>query len=130
MRIMMAAAMAAALAGPAMAQDAPPFFANTLPSQSVGPILEGYGALRGEGAALDAKTSELIALAVAAQIPCEYCVYAHAKNARSAGATEAELREAVATAGMVRLFSTALHGAAYDLEAFKTEHDAVAPPIN
>ena len=116
--------------GTAAAQDARAFFSETLPSQSVGPILQGYGALQGEEAALDKKTSELIMLAVAAQIPCQYCVYAHAKNARSAGASEAELREAVTAAGIVRLFSTALHGAAYDFETFKSEHDAITPPTN
>ena len=129
MRIQLVAA-AMMLCGAAGAQQAPTFFTETLPPQSLGPILQGYGALQGEDAVLDRKTSELIMLAVSAQIPCQYCVYAHAKNARSAGATDAEMREAVAAAGMVRLFSTALHGAAYDFETFREEHDAIAPPVN
>ena len=116
--------------GSVAAQDAPRFFTESLPAQSVGPILQGYGALKGEDAALDEKTLELIAVAVAAQIPCQYCLYAHRKNARNAGATDAELREAVAMGGMIRPFSTALYGAGYDFETFKTEHDAIAPPTN
>jgi len=89
----------------------------------MGKMLEGYGALGGEGASLDTKTRELIALAIAAQIPCPYCVYAHRNNALKAGATEAELREAAAVAGYVRLWSTAFQAAEIDLEEFMAEHD-------
>ncbi len=39
---------------------------------------------------LDAKTRELIAIAVAAQIPCSYCVYGQTKNARAKAASEEE----------------------------------------
>lgn len=110
----------------AVAADGPPdFFKNTLPENAIADILKGYGALQGEGAALDPKVRELIALAVAAQIPCEYCVHAHRSNALSHGATDAELREAAAVAGYVRMWSTVLHGAAYSLESFKAEHDAM-----
>jgi AhpD family alkylhydroperoxidase len=129
-RIALAAAAAVALTGAAQAQDGPPFFTETIPPQSLEGLMSGYGALTGEDSELDYKTLELVALAVAAQIPCDYCVYAHAKNARSAGASEAELREAVAMAGMVRAFSTILNGNSYDFEAFVAEHDAIAPPTN
>ena len=40
------------------------------------------------------KTKQLIGLAVAAQIPCAYCVYAHTKFAKAAGATDAQIKEA------------------------------------
>jgi AhpD family alkylhydroperoxidase len=60
---------------------------------------------------------------VAAQIPCRYCVYAHMKGARAQGASEAEIREAVATAADVRQWSTVLNGMNYDFEAFKAEID-------
>lgn len=123
-----AACLAATLAVSALAQDAPGYIVETYPSPVIGPFLQSYGALKGEDASLDARTHELIALAVAAQIPCTYCVYAHAKNARRAGATTEELREAVAVAAFVRHFSTAFNGAALDFEAFREEHDALAPP--
>ena len=128
LRIATAACLAASLAVPAMAQDAPGYITETYPSHVYGPFLQSYGAMKGENASLDTKTHELIALAVAAQIPCTYCVYAHAKNARRAGATTEELREAVAVAAFVRHFSTAFNGAALDFEAFREEHDTLAPP--
>ena len=113
------------LAGTAAADGPPKFLEDTLPGQVLGPLMQSYGALDGEGAALDPKSRELIALAVAAQIPCDYCVKFHGDNARDLGASEAELREATATAGFVRMWSTVLHGADYDLDAFAAEHDAM-----
>ena len=109
--------------GTANADGPPEYFRETLPPAVLGPLLEGYGALSNESAAIAPKMRELIALAVAAQIPCAYCVHAHSSNAKAHGASEEEIREAVATAGYVRLFSTALHGNGYDLDAFVAEHD-------
>jgi len=125
MKPLIAGILFVALGGTASAQDAPSFFKDSLPEHAIGLMLRGYGAFLGEDAALDAKTRELIALAVSAQIPCEYCVYAHRNSALKLGATEAELREAVAMAGYVRMWSTAFHGAQIDLDEFKAEHDAV-----
>jgi AhpD family alkylhydroperoxidase len=48
--------------------------------------------------ALDAKTCELIALAVAVTTRCDGCIGSHAVAARKAGATEGELSEALGTA--------------------------------
>jgi len=125
MRTIAAGIIVVALGGSAIAQDAPGFFKDSLPEHAIGPMLRGYGAYLGEGAALDAKTRELIALAVSAQIPCEYCVYAHRNSAMKFGASEEELREAVTMAGYVRMWSTAFHGAQIDLDEFKAEHDAL-----
>ncbi len=77
-----------------------------------------------ENTALNSKARELIGLAVAAQIPCEYCVYYHTKAARAAGASEEEIREAVHQASMTRHWSTILYGNHYDLESYKSEVDA------
>jgi len=77
-----------------------------------------------ENTALPAKTRELIALGVAAQIPCLYCIYYHTVAAKAAGATEEEVREAVHMSSLVRHWSTVLQGNQYDLEAFKAETDA------
>jgi AhpD family alkylhydroperoxidase len=71
--------------------------------------------------ALNAKTKELIGLAVAAQIPCSYCVYAHTQAAKRAGATDEEIREAVAMAAVTRHWSTFLNGMQVDLPTFKKE---------
>jgi AhpD family alkylhydroperoxidase len=62
---------------------------------------------------------------VAAQISCASCVYAHTKKARAAGATEGEIREAVATAATVRQWNAVLNGMAYDFEAFTEEVDGM-----
>jgi AhpD family alkylhydroperoxidase len=54
----------------------------------------------GANGALDAKTRELIALAVAVAVTtrCDGCISSHASAARDAGATEAEVSEALGTA--------------------------------
>jgi AhpD family alkylhydroperoxidase len=111
----------------AYAGDPPKFFQDTYPDYALKSALEARGILEGSEAQLDAKTRQLIALGVAAQVPCAYCVYAHTKQARAAGATEGEIREAVATAATVRQWSTVLNGMAYDLEAFKEEVDNMQP---
>ena len=76
-----------------------------------------------ENTALSPKIRELIGLAVAAQIPCRYCIYYHTVAAKAAGATEEEIREAVHVSSLVRHWSTLLQGNDYDLEAFKMETD-------
>jgi AhpD family alkylhydroperoxidase len=43
------------------------------------------------GTALSGKVKELIGLAVAAQVPCRYCTYAHTEFARLDGASEREI---------------------------------------
>jgi AhpD family alkylhydroperoxidase len=75
--------------------------------------------------ALTGKTKELIGLAVAAQIPCQYCVYFHTAAAKLNGATDTEIREAVAMAAIARHWSTVLNGMQVDLDGFKRETDTV-----
>jgi AhpD family alkylhydroperoxidase len=75
--------------------------------------------------ALDGKTKELLGLAVSAQIPCQYCIYFHTAAAKANGATDAEIREAVAMAAIVRHWSTVLNGNQVDFAAFKAETDAM-----
>jgi len=62
--------------------------------------LQASGALEQAAAAeaLDAKTRELIALAVAITTRCESCISVHAAAAAKAGATESEIAGALATA--------------------------------
>lgn len=70
---------------------------------------------------LDAKTKALISLAVAAQIPCSYCIYSDTLDARRAGATNGEIAEAVAMAGLTRNISTIFNGMQVDFATFKAE---------
>jgi len=74
---------------------------------------------------LSGKTKELLGLAVAAQIPCQYCIYFHTAAAKANGATDEEIREAVAMAAIVRHWSTVLNGTQVDLAGFKQETDTV-----
>lgn len=74
-----------------------------------------------EETALDPKTKALISLAVAAQIPCSYCVWVDTNTARQHGATDQEIAEAVALAGLTRNWSTIFNGMQVDFETFKKE---------
>lgn len=71
------------------------------------------------------KYRELIALGVAAQIPCAYCAYAHTAFAKANGATDVEIQEAIAYGAEVRLWSTILNGSQYDLDKWKSEIDGI-----
>ena len=73
--------------------------------------------------ALSNKTKELIGLAVASQIPCRYCIYAHSAFARLGGASDAELGEAVAVAAQARHWSTFMNGIMLDEQSFRAEID-------
>jgi AhpD family alkylhydroperoxidase len=71
--------------------------------------------------AIPGKYQQLMGLAVAAQIPCRYCIYFHTEAARLDGASDAEIREAVAMAGLTRHWSTLMNGAQIDEATFKRE---------
>ena len=74
-----------------------------------------------DNAALEPKVKSLINLAVAAQVPCKYCIWLETKMARDRGATDAEIAEAVTHAGYVRHWSAVINGLQIDFETFKTE---------
>ena len=71
--------------------------------------------------ALGGRTKELIGLAVAAQVPCRYCIVAHTEFARLNGASEEEIGEAVAMAAITRHWSTVLNGIQTDETKFRAE---------
>jgi AhpD family alkylhydroperoxidase len=50
--------------------------------------------------ALDAKTKEMIYLAVSIAHGCEYCIHSHTAGARAKGMSETELMELIAVVGM------------------------------
>jgi AhpD family alkylhydroperoxidase len=84
-----------------------------------------FAATMSPDAPIPAKYSELISLAVASQIPCSFCVYAHTTMARMFGATDAEIQAAVASAANTRHWSTVLNGADVNLDEFKREWDGI-----
>ena len=112
-------AMLAAV-GVAYAADPPNWMRQVTPSHLLEQAWGAYQAVY-QGGTLPAKTKHLIALGVSAQIPCTYCVAGHTQAARKAGATDEEIKEAIAVAGQVRMWSTMLNGAAYDLQEFQAE---------
>jgi len=75
--------------------------------------------------ALSNKEKELIGLAVAAQIPCHYCIYFHTEAAKANGATDEEVREAIAMSAATRHWSTVLNGSQIDMAQFKQEFAAM-----
>jgi AhpD family alkylhydroperoxidase len=99
----------------------PKFMKQTYPDQALQGAWSDYQAVFGKDGAVPQKYKELIALGVAAQVPCQYCVYAHTLGAKKHGATDAEIKEAIAAAALVRQWSTVLNGSAYDMSEFKAE---------
>jgi AhpD family alkylhydroperoxidase len=64
-------------------------------------VFEAYGSIHGAAmadGALDAKTKELIALAIAVSKQCDGCIASHARGAARRGATEEEVAEALGVA--------------------------------
>ena len=73
--------------------------------------------------ALSGKNKELIGLAVAAQVPCRFCVIAHTEFAKLNGATDAEITEAIAMAAFTRDMSTMLNGMQVDEAQYRRDVD-------
>ena len=64
-----------------------------------------------EDGAVPRKYRELMAVAVACTTQCPYCIEAHAKAAKAAGASREELVEASLIAAALRAGGAATHGA-------------------
>jgi AhpD family alkylhydroperoxidase len=64
-----------------------------------------------ENGTIPKKYRELIALAVACSAQCPYCIEAHSKAAKMAGATREEVVEAAFVAAALRAGAAATHGA-------------------
>lgn len=79
-----------------------------------------------DNTAIPRKYKELIGLAVAGQIPCNYCSYFHQEAARANGATDQEIKEAVALSASARLWSTVFAGAQVTDDSFRAEVDKMA----
>lgn len=112
--------------GPSQSGEPPAFIQETFPEQGVEAAWASYKSVfLDPDAALDTRTKELMALAVAAQVPCDYCVYYHTMAARAHGATDAEIREALAVASLIRKWSTMLNGSQYSETRWRREVDAM-----
>ena len=94
-------------------------------------MLEGYKALATAAMApgeVDAKTKELIALAIAITRQCDGCIASHARSAAKKGATRAEVAETLGVAIMMNGGPGTVYGpralAAYD------DFAAATPPAS
>ncbi len=88
--------------------------------------VRGYVALGGAGAKtgqLDAKTRELIALAVAISLRCDGCITVHAEAARKLGVTREEIAEALGVAVSINA-GAALVYSTRTLDAFASAQEA------
>jgi AhpD family alkylhydroperoxidase len=99
-----------------------PSFVKQLPKAALG----GFWTLErdlelSDKTALDAKTKALISLAVASQIPCQYCIWADTQTLKRLGATDEEIGEAVSMAGLTRYASTTFNGLQVDFDTFRKE---------
>jgi len=73
--------------------------------------------------ALSGKQKELVGLAVAAQVPCRFCIIAHTEFAKLNGASDAEINEALGMAALTRNLSTMLNGMQVDEPQFRRDVD-------
>jgi AhpD family alkylhydroperoxidase len=76
--------------------------------------------------ALNGKQKELIGLAVAAQIPCQYCSYVHTEAAKLNGASARDLKEAIFVSATVRHWATFIDGQTDDAAP---KQGAVSPEV-
>ena len=115
------AAADAALAQMKTTLGSVPSFVSALPRAALPGAWAEVRDLLFSDTALDARTKALISLGVSAQIPCSYCIYEDTVDARRAGATDEQIKEAVAVAATTRYWSTVFNGNQIDLETFKKE---------
>jgi len=95
------------------------------PEHAVAGAWESFKQLNGPESKIPAKYRELIQLAVASQIPCDYCIYFHTAAAMASGATKEEIREAIAHGAQTRHWSMIMQGNQVEFEAFKKEFDKI-----
>jgi len=88
-------------------------FAKLKNLQALSPeIMNAFFAFDGavfKDGAISLKYKELIAVAVAVTTQCPYCIEAHAKRAKEAGASEEELAEATLVAAAIRAGGAVTH---------------------
>ena len=102
-----------------------PTWVKAYPEHAQAAAWEWMKAVGSKDAVIPSKYRTLIGLGVASQIPCQYCVDAFTRRAEMAGATEAEISEAIAQAAYIRHWSTMFYGIQMDMEAFKAEFEGI-----
>lgn len=89
-------------------------------NQGIPKVMQGFGQLADNAkaaGALDAKTKELIAMAIAIALRCDGCIGFHTRGAIRSGATREEFMEMIGVAIMMGGGPSTVYGA-YALEAY------------
>jgi len=89
-------------------------------AKSAPDLVRGYRMLvtsRAKSGALDAKTRELVAVAVAVTVRCDGCIATHVEQAKKQGATADEITDALGVAVMVNAGAAMVYSAR-TLDAF------------
>lgn len=103
-----------------------PTFMKAYPEEGISAAWEEFKSIQlNPYTELMAKEKELIGLAVAAQIPCKFCVYFHTEVAKLNGATDNDIKEAIAIAAATRHWSTYLNGIQYSESDFQKETNSI-----
>lgn len=102
-----------------------PTMFEVFPEHALAGAWENFKQLNSPESKIPAKYRELLQLAVAAQIPCNYCIYFHTASAKAYGATDEEIEEAVAQGAQTRYWSMILQGNQVDFEKFKSEFNSM-----
>lgn len=79
-----------------------------------------------EESAFDPKTRELVGLAIAAAIGCEYCRHFHRGAAKLHGATDQELAALSFLASYTPRYSAIIQAQDYDIDVFRSEVAEIA----
>ncbi len=118
---------ATALADIEQTLGAVPGFMKRVPPEALPGLWLQMRDLEMSPSALPGKTKSLISLAVAAQVPCRYCVVADTEFAKLEGATAREIGEAVTMGALARSFGALIDGLQIDEVAFRRDFDRMTP---
>ena len=106
-----------------------PSFLKDVPDNMIPGLWQETKAMGFAKTALDAKTKDLIGLAIAAQMPSRLTAWSYSKCGKASGATDAQLHEAVALSAMARHWSTFFNGAQLDEARFRAGLDKLRENI-
>jgi AhpD family alkylhydroperoxidase len=107
-----------------------PTFMKQFPAEGIaGAWREAKSLMLAPNTSIEPKVKNLIALAVSAQTPCNYCTYFDTEAAKHEGATDDEIREAVVLAAITRHWSTVLNGSLIDEAAFRKDVDRIVKNV-
>ncbi len=98
-----------------------PDWLNEIPDMALKHIWRLLRGVEFEETLIPSKYKSLISLAVASTIPCRYCTLFDTEGARTVGATDNEIKEAILIAGVAHFLGTMLDGMHYDLESFTND---------